>query len=231
MVEGAGGPRSRALDDEVTDVSVSYEEVVRFLRRFADLIAENKAALTELDSAIGDADHGINMDRGFQAVRGKLEGQTPGDVGALFKTVGMTLVSTVGGAGGPLYGTLFLQLGTATAGKAEIQPQDWAAALDAAVTGVQARGKAELEDKTMIDALVPARDAFRAALDEGASFGDALRRSAQAAARGRDATIPLVARKGRASYLGERSAGHQDPGATSSALLLQTAADTWVGED
>ena len=231
MVEGAGGPRSRALDDEVTDVSVSYEEVVRFLRRFADLIAENKAALTELDSAIGDADHGINMDRGFQTVRGKLEGQTPGDVGALFKTVGMTLVSTVGGAGGPLYGTLFLQLGTATAGKAEIQPQDWAAALDAAVTGVQARGKAELEDKTMIDALVPARDAFRAALDEGASFGDALRRSAQAAARGRDATIPLVARKGRASYLGERSAGHQDPGATSSALLLQTAADTWVGED
>ena len=212
-------------------MSVGYDDVVRFLRAFASVVTEQKAYLTELDSAIGDADHGINMDRGFQAVLGKLEGQPPGDVGALFKTVGMTLVSTVGGAGGPLYGTLFLQLGTATAGKGAIEPEDWADALDAAVTGVQARGKAELEDKTMIDALVPARDAFRAALGEGASFGDALKRSAEAAAEGRDATIPLVARKGRASYLGERSAGHQDPGATSSALLLQTAADTWVGED
>ena len=130
-----------------------------------------------------------------------------------------------------MYGTLFLQFGTATAGKDAIEPADWAAALDAAVAGVQSRGKAELEDKTMVDALVPARDAFREALEEGASFGDALRRSAEAAEAGRDATVPLVARKGRASYLGERSAGHQDPGATSSALLLRTAADTWNGSD
>jgi dihydroxyacetone kinase-like protein len=139
------------------------------------------------------------MNRGMQAVVGKLDGQSPGDVGALFKTVGMTLVSTVGGAGGPLYGTLFLQLGTATANKSEVEPADWAAALEAAVAGVQARGKAVLEDKTMVDALVPARDAYAAAIGEGASFGDALRRSAEAAEGGMQATIPLVARKGRAS--------------------------------
>jgi dihydroxyacetone kinase-like protein len=158
----------------------------------------------------------------------KLEPLEPGDVGAMFKTVGMTLVSTVGGAGGPLYGTLFLQLGVKSAGKDLLEPEDWAEMLSAAVDGVIARGKAELEDKTMVDALVPGRDAFRAALDEGASLGDALRRSADAAEEGMRATIPLVARKGRASYLGERSAGHQDPGATSSALLLRTAAETWA---
>ena len=150
--------------------------------------------------------------------------------GALFKAVGMTLVSTVGGAGGPLYGTLFLQLGTATAGKEVIEAADWAAALSAAVAGVQARGKAEPQDKTMVDALIPARDAFEAALGDGATFADALRRSAAAAEEGMKATIPLVARKGRASYLGERSAGHQDPGATSSWLLVKTVADTWAGD-
>ena len=148
----------------------------------------------------------------MKAVVAKIDGQSPTDVGALLKTVGMTLVSTVGGAGGPLYGTLFLQLGTATAGKETLEAKDWAAALDAAVTGVQARGKAELEDKTMIDALIPARDAYHQALEEGATFTDALRRSAAAAEDGVKATVPLVARKGRASYLGERSAGHQDPG-------------------
>jgi dihydroxyacetone kinase-like protein len=210
-------------------LSATYDEVLRFIRTFADVVAENKELLTELDSAIGDADHGINMNRGMQAVIAKLDGQSPGDVGALFKTVGMTLVSTVGGAGGPLYGTLFLQLGTATAGKSEVEPADWTAALEAAVAGVQARGKAVLEDKTMVDALVPARDAYAAAIGEGASFAEALRRSADAAEAGMKATTPLVARKGRASYLGERSAGHQDPGATSSWLLLKTVADTWAG--
>jgi len=136
-------------------------------------------------------------------------------------------VSTVGGAGGPLYGTLFLQLGAKSAGKAELEPDDWAQMLSAAVDGVIARGKAEFQDKTMIDALVPARDALKTALDEGSSFGDALRRSADAAEDGMRATTPLVARKGRASYLGERSAGHQDPGATSSALFLRTVAHSW----
>ncbi len=208
-------------------MSVPYDDVVRMVRVFAATIAENKAYLTELDSAIGDADHGINMDRGFQAVLAKLDALPPGDVGSFFKAIGMTLVSTVGGAGGPLYGTLFLQLGTATAGKTEITAEDWSAALAAAVQGVQARGKAELQDKTMVDALAPARDAFAEAVAEGASFGDALGRSAAAGEEGMKGTIPLVARKGRASYLGERSAGHQDPGATSSFLLLKAIAETW----
>ena len=210
-------------------MAVSYDDVTRFVRSFAEVIAEEKEELTALDSAIGDADHGINMNRGMQAVIAKLDGAGGGDIGGLFKTVGMTLVSSVGGAGGPLYGTLFLQLGVKTSGKAELGAEDWAEALSAAVDGVQARGKAELQDKTMIDALAPGRVAFRSAIDGGSSFGEALQRSAAAAEEGMVATIPLVARKGRASYLGERSAGHQDPGATSSYLLLKTAADTWAG--
>lgn len=208
-------------------MSIAYDDVVRWIRAFADAVAEQKEYLTQLDSAIGDADHGINMDRGMQAALGKLEGSPAGDIGALLKAVGMTLVSTVGGAGGPLYGTLFLQMGMATAGKAELSPEDWATAVEKAVEGVQMRGKAEPGDKTMVDALIPARDALRAALEEGASLGEALKRSAEAAREGMEATIPLVARKGRASYLGERSAGHQDPGATSSHLLLRTAAETF----
>ncbi len=208
-------------------MSVSYEDAVRFIRRYAEVIAENKEYLTQLDSAIGDADHGINMDRGMQAALAKIEQVGDGDIGTLMKTVGMTLVSTVGGAGGPLYGTLFLQFGIAAAGKAELEPADWALALEKGVEGVQMRGKAEPGDKTMVDALIPARDAYRQALEEGASFAEALRRSAAAAEEGMKATIPLVARKGRASYLGERSAGHQDPGATSSYLLVRTAAETW----
>jgi phosphoenolpyruvate---glycerone phosphotransferase subunit DhaL len=194
---------------------------------FAAEVDANKEQLTQLDAAIGDGDHGINMQRGMSAVLGKVDAPSE-DIGALLKTVGMTLVSTVGGAGGPLYGTLFLQMGTAVSGKAELGPDDWAAALEAAIAGVQARGKAEPGDKTMIDALIPGRDALKAALAEGATFEDALRRSADAAGKGMRDTVPLVARKGRASYLGERSAGHQDPGATSSHLLLEAAAETWA---
>lgn len=210
-------------------MSVGYEDVIRWIKSFGAVIAEKKGYLTELDSAIGDADHGTNMDRGMRAALKKLDGAPAGDIGASLKTVGMALVSSVGGAGGPLYGTLFLQMGTALSGKGEMTPPDWSDALTAAVKGVQARGKAELEDKTMIDALIPARDAFSEAVNDGADFTDALRRSAEAAERGMEGTVPLVARKGRASYLGERSAGHQDPGATSSYLLLKTAADTWGG--
>ena len=209
-------------------MSVRYDDVRAWVEAFAAVVAERKEELTRLDSAIGDADHGINMDRGMRAVLAKLDGLAGDDIGNLLKTVGMTLVSTVGGAGGPLYGTLFLQLGMKSSGKSELSPDDWADALEAAVAGVQTRGKAEPGDKTMIDALVPARDALRAAVAEGAPLHDALRRSADAAEEGMRATIPLVARKGRASYLGERSAGHQDPGATSSHLLLRTAADTWA---
>lgn len=208
-------------------VTVEYSQALGWVRAFSSSVAENKDYLTKLDQAIGDADHGINMDRGMTAVLAKLDGLEGDDIGAMLKTVGMTLVSTVGGAAGPLYGTLFLQMGVATAGKTELEPEDWAGALDAAVDGVQMRGKAEPGDKTMVDALIPARDTFSAALAEGASFEEALTKSAQAAEEGMQATIPLVAKKGRASYLGERSAGHQDPGATSSHLLVKTAAETW----
>jgi dihydroxyacetone kinase-like protein len=211
--------------------SLSYEDVLAWVRAYASTIAENKEHLTKLDSAIGDADHGTNIDRGMKAALAKLDGVDSTDVGTLLKTVGMTLVSTIGGAGGPLYGTLFLQMGTATAGKSELEPDDWSAALEAGLAGVQMRGKAVPGDKTMVDALVPGRDALALALSEGVAFAEALRRSATAAEEGMRATIPLVARKGRASYLGERSAGHQDPGATSSYLLLKVAADTWAPDD
>jgi len=207
-------------------VPVSYGQVSEWIRAFAAVVAENKEYLTELDAAIGDADHGINMNRGMQAVLGKMDAGESADIGDLLKTVGMTLVSTVGGAGGPLYGTLFLQMGTSAAGKSDLSGDDWAAALAAGVAGVQRRGKAELGDKTMIDALVPAVEAVSSALADGSTLDAALRRSAEAAQEGMTATIPLVARKGRASYLGERSANHQDPGATSSWLLLRTAAET-----
>ncbi len=208
-------------------MSLGHDDILRWIRAFAAEVEANKEQLTQLDSAIGDGDHGINMQRGMSAVLGKVDAGEESDIGALLKTVGMTLVSTVGGAGGPLYGTLFMQMGMAVSGKEELSSDDWAAALEAAVTGVQARGKAEPGDKTMIDALIPGRDALKAALAEGATFEDALRQSADAADQGMRDTVPLVARKGRASYLGERSAGHQDPGATSSHLLLEAAAETW----
>lgn len=210
---------------------VSADQVSDWIRAFAAAVAENKEYLTELDSAIGDADHGINMNRGMQAVVGKLDAAEPADIGALLKTVGMTLVSTVGGASGPLYGTLFLQMGTSAAGKTELSGQDWADALAAGVAGVQRRGKAELRDKTMLDALIPAVETLRSALAGGSSLDEALDQSAHTAQEGMTATIPLVAHKGRASYLGERSANHQDPGATSSWLLLRTAAETLATED
>jgi dihydroxyacetone kinase-like protein len=212
-------------------VPVSYGQVSDWIRAFAAVVAENKEYLTELDSAIGDADHGINMNRGMAAVVAKLDAGEAGDVGALLKAVGMTLVSTVGGASGPLYGTLFLEMGKSAAGKSELSGQDWADALAAGVAGVQRRGKAELGDKTMLDALVPAVDTLRSALAGGSTLDEALRRSAETAQAGMTATIPLVAHKGRASYLGERSANHQDPGATSSWLLLRTAAETLATGD
>jgi phosphoenolpyruvate---glycerone phosphotransferase subunit DhaL len=206
---------------------ISYDDVVAWITLAASRLQAEKAYLTELDSAIGDADHGINMDRGFTAVMAKLPTLPAGDVGALLKGVGMTLVSTVGGASGPLYGTFFLQLGGGTAGKADIELSELASALDAGIAGIQRLGKAEPGDKTMLDALLPARDALRAGIDGGATPADALAAAVSAAEQGMLATIPLVARKGRASYLGERSAGHQDPGATSSHLLLKAAADTF----
>jgi phosphoenolpyruvate---glycerone phosphotransferase subunit DhaL len=205
-------------------VSITSTDVRGWIGDFATAVSEQRQELVRLDTAIGDGDHGTNMDRGMRAAVEKLDATDGDDIGALLKTVGMTLVSKVGGAAGPLYGTLFLQMGMASSGRSELDLAGWADALEAGVKGVQARGKAELEDKTMIDALVPAVDALRAAAGDGAELGDALRRSADAAEQGMLATIPLEARRGRASYLGPRSVGHQDPGATSSHLLLRTAA-------
>jgi phosphoenolpyruvate---glycerone phosphotransferase subunit DhaL len=208
-------------------MTVSRDDILQWLKNCAAVIAENREYLIELDAAIGDADHGANMDRGFQAVLRKLPEIADKDIGSIFKAVGMALVSTVGGAGGPLYGTFFLQAGALTAGKMELHLPDWTAALEAAVNGVILRGKASPGDKTMLDALLPALEQLKKSVDAGEEFAAALQASAQAARLGMLATIPLVARKGRASYLGERSAGHQDPGATSSYLLLKAAADTW----
>jgi dihydroxyacetone kinase-like protein len=191
----------------------------------ADVIDENKKHLTKLDSAIGDADHGINMDRGFKSILKKVPSVEDKDAGTILKTAGMALVSSVGGAGGPLYGTAFMQAGMAVAGKYELEAEDVLAALDSALKGVVMRGKANLGDKTMVDAITPAVDAMREALQNGADTVSALDAAATAAKQGMTDTIPMLAKKGRASYLGERSIGHQDPGATSSYLLIQTMAD------
>jgi dihydroxyacetone kinase-like protein len=197
-----------------------------WVRGFAALVAENRDHLTELDSAIGDADHGSNMDRGMKAAVAALDDTRPTTAGAILSKVGMTLVSTVGGASGPLFGTFFLRLGGSLADSTDISDQQLATALRAGLEGVVARGKAEAGDKTMYDALAPAADALDDALSQGDSLDSALGRAAEAAAAGRDATVPMLARKGRASYLGERSVGHQDPGATTVALLMQAARES-----
>jgi phosphoenolpyruvate---glycerone phosphotransferase subunit DhaL len=208
-------------------MAITAATVRDWVQAYAGEIAAHRAELVKLDTAIGDGDHGTNMDRGMRKAVEKLDATEGDDVGALMKAVGMALVSSVGGAAGPLYGTLFLQMGTASAGKQELDLGGWTSALEAAVDGVKARGKAEPGDKTMIDALVPAVDALRAATDDGSGLADALRRSADAAGQGVEATIPMEARRGRASYLGPRSVGHQDPGATSAHLLLLAAADVF----
>lgn len=199
--------------------------VRRWVDLFAAAMAEHKQELSDLDAAIGDGDHGVNMDRGMRAAAEKVAGTESAELGQLLRTVGMTLISKVGGASGPLYGTFFLEAGKALGSTVKASSAEVAAAVEAAVAGVQARGKAEPGEKTMVDALVPARDALRAAADSGDDIGAALAKAADAAARGRDTTEQLVARKGRASYLGERSIGHVDPGATSTALLFRALAD------
>ncbi len=202
-------------------MSVTTEQVIAWLQRSAAVLRENKEYLTQLDSPIGDADHGINMDRGFTAVMDRLPGVADKDAGTILKTVGTTLVSTVGGASGPLYGTAFLRAGTALAGKFELQDNDVLAALEAALEGIMARGKAKPGEKTMVDTLQPAIATFKAALEAGEPLKAALAKAIQSAEEAMKATIPMLATKGRASYLGERSIGHQDPGATSSWLFLR----------
>ena len=206
---------------------VTREEVVAWLKAYARVLEENKEYLTELDAAIGDADHGINMDRGFKAVLQKLPAVEDKDIGTILKTTGMALVSTVGGAGGPLYGTFFMRAGMAVDAKEVLNLEDVVALFEAALEGVVQRGKAALGDKTMVDAITPAVNALKEALAEGADLKEALRRATEAAEKGMKYTIPMLAKKGRASYLGERSIGHQDPGATSSYLIFRTAYELW----
>ncbi len=199
---------------------VTREQIVHWLELTATVLNENKDYLTQLDSAIGDADHGTNMDRGFRKVAEKLPTVADKDIGNILKMVGMTLISSVGGASGPLYGTFFQRGGMAADAREELSAEDLVTVLQGAVDGVQARGRAQPGDKTMMDALLPAMAALRAGVTAGKDSLGALEDAVAAAEQGMKDTIPLQARKGRASYLGERSIGHQDPGATSSYLIL-----------
>jgi phosphoenolpyruvate---glycerone phosphotransferase subunit DhaL len=208
----------------VTD-AVSVDQLVGWLSAFRDEVHANGDYLTELDSAIGDADHGTNLIRGMDAVMAAIE-PVPTTAGDLLKKVGMTLVTSVGGASGPLYGTFFLRAATAVGESTSLDGPALVAALRAGLDGIVARGRAEAGDKTMYDALTPGLDALEASLGSGVDLADAARAAADAAAAGRDATEPMQALKGRASYLGERSVGHIDPGAASTALLLGALADT-----
>jgi len=200
---------------------LNLEQMRSWILTTADVIEKNSVLLSDLDAAIGDGDHGANMTRGFSAVAKKLNGSSPADIGALFKTVGMTLLSTVGGASGPLYGGFFLELGKQSAGKQELDAAALVSILEAGLGDIKRRGKAELGDKTMVDALTPAVEAMKTA---GSDITVATRLAATTAREAAVNTTPLLARKGRASYLGERSIGHQDPGATSTALLLESLA-------
>lgn len=196
--------------------------VAKVLLEMGQIIEEQKDYLTKLDQPIGDSDHGINMARGFQAVKEKLEADTTDDIGAKLKTVGMALVSTVGGASGPLYGSAFLKAGMLLAGKTEMNLQDFVQALKVATEAVEQRGKAVAEDATMLDAMIPAVAAMEKELADGADDKAVLQAGCAAAWKGAEHTKELVAKKGRASYVGERGIGHQDPGATSFAYLLET---------
>jgi dihydroxyacetone kinase-like protein len=203
--------------------TVSSASLQEWIRAFARLVAENRDHLTDLDAAIGDGDHGANMDRGMRAAVAALDETKPETAAALFTKVGMTVVSTVGGASGPLFGTLFLRMGASLGDAVQVTLPEFAAALRAGLDGIVARGKAEAGDKTMYDALDPAVTALDRGVFDGLAKADALKLALVAAESGRDATTPMLARKGRASYLGERSVGHQDPGATSIALLMAAA--------
>ena len=206
---------------------IKRDELLAWVNELQNVFIQNKAYLTDLDAAIGDADHGINLERGFNAVAAELEKSDPPDMAGILKTVAMTLIKTVGGASGPLYGTFFLRASAVCAGRNELAATDIIALFSAGLEGVVQRGKAELSDKTMVDALSPAIAAMKTACDAGGDLNAILDQGAAAAQSGMERTIGMQARKGRASYLGERSIGHQDPGATSSFLLLKAAADTW----
>ena len=208
--------------------NISSNQIFTWIERYAARIAEQKEYLTQLDSAIGDADHGANMDRGFQAVLAKKAELQNGDIGAVLKGVAMTLISTVGGASGALYGTFFLQASTAGKGKPSSRRANLDPSWKKGWPELSREAKPPLGDKTMIDALQPAIKAYRDSVDSGETLEQALSKAVSAAEEGLKSTVPLVARKGRASYLGERSAGHPDPGATSTLILFRSAAETLV---
>lgn len=201
------------------------KQMAAIVEGMAKKIEAEKEYLTELDNEIGDGDHGINLARGFEAVEKKLPSLAGGDIGVLLKGVGMQLVSTVGGASGPLYGTAFMKAGMACKGLTEIDGPAFVKAMEAAVDGIKMRGKATEGEKTMLDALCPALKVLQDDVTAGKSLKEALQDAAQAAEKGVEYTKTIIATKGRASYLGERSLGHQDPGATSSLYLLQVLAE------
>jgi len=206
---------------------VSTQDLVRWVDALQQVFAENREMLTNLDSALGDGDYGDSMDRGFTAAQAELSAHPPPDLRSSFQSVSTVLIRTMGGSSGPLLGTFFLRAGAACADKSELAPADVVALFQAGVDGLQQRGKAALGDKTMLDALLPAVDAMRGALEAGSGLAEILERGAAAAEEGMRATIAMEARKGRGSYLGARSVGHQDPGATASFLLLKSAAEVW----
>ncbi|QGU94296.1 dihydroxyacetone kinase subunit L [Clostridium bovifaecis] len=203
-------------------MSVNGSRVIEIINKVGEVIEENKLFLTELDAAIGDGDHGLNMSKGFNAVKERLKGDNGNDIGDILKKTGMALVSNVGGASGPLYGTAFMKAAAEVNGKSEVDIRDFEKMLQASLDGIKMRGKAELNDKTMIDAIEPALNSLKDSIEKGLSPKEALKEAIDAAYRGVEYTKEIIARKGRASYLGERSIGHQDAGATSSALILET---------
>jgi dihydroxyacetone kinase-like protein len=206
-------------------VAIDRDSTLDWMTRFAGEMGEHRQELVRLDTAIGDGDHGTNMNRGMQKALEKLSASEPADPGAVLKTVAMALISSVGGAAGPLYGTLLLQMGTAMTGQEQVDLAGFTAAWRKGMEGVQSRGKAQPGDKTMVDALLPAVEA----LEQASDLDSGLSAAVTAAEHGMHATTPLVARKGRASYLGERSKDHQDPGATSTYYLFKTAAQALAG--
>jgi len=208
-------------------MTVTTQDVLRWLEVSQQVFAEHQQQLTEMDQAVGDGDLGISLDRGFTAVRAELSANPPADPRSVFQNVATVLIKTMGGSSGPLLGTFFLRAGATCADKSELEPADVVALFQAGVEGLQDRGKAALGDKTMLDAFIPAVDAMRSALEAGSSLADILDRGAAAAESGVQATVAMQARKGRASYLGERSVGHADPGAAAAHLLVQAAADVW----
>ncbi|WHE07706.1 dihydroxyacetone kinase subunit DhaL [Thermoanaerobacterium thermosaccharolyticum] len=204
---------------------LTTNDVLNIISNISEVIEANKQYLTDLDAAIGDADHGINLDRGFKAVKEKMPQFSDKDIGTILKNVGMVLVSTVGGASGPLYGTFFMRMGNAVSGKSTIDDNEIVAMFEAGLSGIKERGKAQAGDKTMIDAIEPALNELKKSLEDGLKFNEALNIAVNASYNGVEMTKKIAARRGRASYLGDRSIGHQDPGATSAYLMIKTAAE------